>query len=90
LVDENVYCDLAKCLGIVYTMLLTKHRMELDIEIRVYENPQNLYEFNLAWFNQGKYILNMIDGDIVNIKQVEQTLQLKKTITAVQLKLEQY
>jgi len=90
LVDENVYCDIAKCLGIVYTMLLTKHRMDLDIEVRVYENPKNLHEYNLAWFNQGKYILNMIDGAIVNIKQVEEMLRLKKTITAVELKLEQY
>jgi hypothetical protein len=32
----------------------------------------------------------MIDGAIVNIKQVEETLRLKKTITAVELKLEQY
>jgi hypothetical protein len=32
----------------------------------------------------------MIDGAIVNIKQVEEMLRLKKTITAVELKLEQY
>ena len=90
LIDENVYCDLAKCLGIVYTVLLTTHRTNLEIEIGIYEDPVNHHEYNLACFDQGKYILNMIDGTVVNIKQVNKTLTLKRRITAVELKLESY
>jgi hypothetical protein len=90
LIDENVYCDIAKCLGIVYTAILTQHRTDLSVEIRVYEDPRTGYEFNLAFFDQGKYILNMIDGSVVNITQIEKTLKLKKTITAVELQLEKY
>jgi hypothetical protein len=90
LIDENIYCDLAKCLGIVYTVLLTTHRTNLDIEIWVYEDPTTHHEFNLACFDQGKYILNMIDGTVVNIKQVNETLTLKRRITATELKLESY
>jgi hypothetical protein len=90
LIDENVYCDIAKCLGIVYTAILTQHRTDLLAEIRVYEDSSTHYEFNLAFFDQGKYILNMIDGSVVNITQIKKTLKLKKTITAVELQLDKY
>ena len=90
LIYENIYCDVAKCLGIVYTILLTEHRTTLDIEIRQYSDPNTEYEYNLAWINQGKYILNMIDGEILNIEQFDKTLQLKQQLTAVDLQLENY
>jgi hypothetical protein len=87
LIFENTYCDIAKCLGIVYTMLLTEHKTTLDVEFRVYEDPKKKYEYNLAFFNQGKYILNMIDGEVVNNTQVKE-LVLKKQFSAAQLHLE--
>ena len=90
LIFENMYCDVAKCLGIVYTMLLTEHRKNLEVEIRTYIDPKNNYEYNLAYFNQGKYILNMIDGEIVNIKHVDNLLKLKKQFSAAQLQSEHY
>jgi hypothetical protein len=90
LIEENVYCDIAKCLGIVYTITLTKHRTDLDIEFRAYYDPNTGYEYNLAWINQGKYILNMTDGEIVNNKQFDKTLKLKYKYTAVELKLDYY
>jgi hypothetical protein len=90
LVEENVYCDVAKCLGIVYTLSLCTHRKDLDMEIRIYQDPNSGHEFNLAWINQGKYVINMIDGEIVNKVQIEKTLKLKKTYTAVDLKLDYY
>lgn len=90
LIEENHYCDLAKCLGIVYTMLLTGHRKNLDFEIRVYQDTKTKYEYNLAWLCQGKYILNLIDGAVVNIEQFDKTLNLKHSFTAVDLQLENY
>jgi hypothetical protein len=90
LVYENSYCDIAKCLGIVYTMSLTGHRKSLDVEFKVYEDPKTRYVYNLAWFNQGKYILNMIDGEVLNIEQFDKTLKLKKQYSEVQLQLDNY
>lgn len=78
LIMENSYCDVAKCLGIVYTITLTEHRKNLEIEFRQYEDPKTRYVYNLAWVNRGKYILNMIDGEVVNMKQFDKTLKLKK------------
>jgi hypothetical protein len=90
LVNENVYCDVAKCLGIVYTLLLSKHRIDIDLELRTYQDLENKYVYNLAWINQGKYIINMIDREVLNIEQFDKTLQLKKTYTAVDLQLDNY
>ena len=88
MIEENIYCDIAKCLGIVYTVLLTKHRTDLEFEIRTYED--NIRVYNLAWFNQGKYILNMIDSTVVNTKQLNKTLKLNRIYTAVELQLDNY
>lgn len=89
LVYENVYCDVAKCLGIVYTISLTKHKT-LDIEFRIYKDPKTGYEYNLAWLAQGKYILNMVDGQVVNNTQFNKSLKLIKQFSAKDLQLENY
>jgi hypothetical protein len=89
LIMENSYCDVAKCLGIVYTITLTEHRKDLEIEMRQYEDPKTRYVYNLAWVNQGKYILNMIDGEVVNTKQFDKTLKLKKQYSE-ELQLDNY
>jgi hypothetical protein len=90
LIQENVYCDIAKCLGIMYTLLLSKHRTNLDIEFRVYRDAVTNYEYNLAWINQGKYILNMTDGEVVNNTQFDKNLKLVSKYTAADLQLENY
>lgn len=90
LIYENVYCDIAKCLGIVYTLLLSEHRTALDVELRVYQDPKTRYSYNLAWINRGKYILNMVDGEVVNNKQFDKNLKLIKIHSAVDLQLENY
>jgi hypothetical protein len=78
LIMENTYCDVAKCLGIVYTVTLTTHRTDLDIVFQQYTDTRNNHVYNLACVNQGKYILNMIDGAVVNTKQIDKTLALTK------------
>jgi hypothetical protein len=90
LINENTYCDVAKCLGIVYTISLTEHKKNLDVEFRVYVDHKKNYLYNLAWFAQGKYILNLIDGMVVNIKQLDDSFELKHTYTAVDLQLDNY
>jgi hypothetical protein len=90
LIYENVYCDVAKCLGIVYTIQLTKHSKDLEIEFRQYEDTKTRYVYNLAWINRGKYILNMIDGEVLNNTQFDKNLKLKHKFTAVDLQLNNY
>lgn len=91
MIDENIYCDVAKSLGIIYTMLLTKHKKDLDIELRVYVDVTTGAEYNLAWFNEGKYILNLVDREVVNIEQFDDTVfKLKRLYSSLELQLENY
>lgn len=89
LIMENTYCDVARCLGIVYTVTLTTHRTDLDIVFQQYTDTRNNHVYNLACVNQGKYILNMIDGEVVNIKQIDKILVLTKQYRE-ELQLENY
>lgn len=90
LIEENYYCDLAKVLGIVYTLHLSDHKNSIEPEIHIYYNPQSRYYYHIAYLCQGKYVLNLIEGEIVNKQHINQDLQLKYCYTAIDLKLEQY
>lgn len=61
LLDDNIYCGLARALGIMYTVVL------LD---RTDMPPGDIVEVNgdnLVLFDQGKYILNWQRDTVVNI-----------------------
>jgi hypothetical protein len=91
LITENYYCDIAKVLGIVYTLHLSKHSTLLTPEIRIYLDTKSRYSYHIAWLNEGKYIVNLSEDVIVNKEQIEnQNLKLKHCYTPVELKLEQY
>jgi hypothetical protein len=90
LITENYYCDLAKVLGIVYTLHLSKHSEQLYPEIRVYYDPKTRYSYHIAWFDGGKYIVNLTEHSVVNKEHIDQQLKLKYRYTAEDLKLEQY
>lgn len=90
LVYENYYCDLAKALGIVYTLQLSEHGKELELSIRVYQNTVSRVQYNLAWINQGKYVLNFVEDEIVNRTQVPKELKLLAELSSQDLKLHSY
>lgn len=90
LISENYYCDLAKAIGMLYTMYFTKHKLGLESEIRVYYDPETKYTYNLAVFAQGKYVLNFLDDTVVNIVSINKNLKLKRTYSSTDLKLEEY
>jgi hypothetical protein len=65
LLSDNVYCDLARALGIMYTVVLSDR---LDVsDSSIIETDQG----NLVQINQGKYILNW-GRDIVLNTSLEQ------------------
>ena len=90
LVYENYYCDLAKALGIVYTLHLSEHGKDLEMSIRVYQNTVSRVQYNLAWINQGKYVLNFVEDEIVNRTQVPKELKLLAELSSQDLKLHNY
>lgn len=90
LLAENYYCDLAKALGILYTIYFTSHKSD-TIELCVYYNYKDKMRSNVVSVAQGKYILNYWPYEIVNTKQIEsEPLQLLYRYTAKDLHLEKY
>lgn len=90
LLIENYYCDLARCLGMLYTLHLTTHGEILLPEIRSYYDSKQKHVYHIAWLQGGKYVLNLIEGEVVNKEHINQDLKLKRRYTAADLRLEQY
>jgi hypothetical protein len=65
LLSDNIYCDLARALGIMYTVIL------LDRDDIVNSSIIETDQGNLVLINQGKYILNW-GRDIVLNTSLEQ------------------
>ena len=86
LIYDNVYCDLAKCLGIVYTLYITTHKPHLDI--RQYNDSEANILYNLVFVERGKYVLNLEYDTILNKKHIETSFKLQKRITITDLKLD--
>lgn len=74
LIEENYYCDIAKALGMLYTIKFTAHNP--SVELRMYVDPETRYSYNLVWIDDGKYVINLIEGEVVN-KQLADNLTLK-------------
>ena len=61
LLNDNVYCDLARGLGILYTLSLLDHKDLTSVELILTEEG-----YNLVQVNKEKYILNWDSEVIVN------------------------
>lgn len=88
LIEENYYCDLARCLGMLYTIALSDHRPR--IEIRVYYDAESRLHYNLVWIEDGKYVLNMKDGHVLNKTQIAKHYDLCRCYGDEELKLNSY
>ena len=60
LLNNNGYCELARALGIVYTIMLTECLNYTDLKII------QIKEDNLVLVDGGKYILNWAPGEMLN------------------------
>lgn len=61
LLTNNGYCELAKALGIMYTIMMIEQPLYTSLELVQVEND------NLVLIDHGKYILNSAPGEILNI-----------------------
>ena len=67
LIADDIYCELAKCLGISYTILMLGNKDINDLCIQ--ETTDGSY---IVSVNQGKYILNWDVSRVLNISSIEQ------------------
>jgi hypothetical protein len=90
LLAENYWCDVAKSLGIAYTIYFSSHK-STPLEIRVYYDYKDKTKHCVAWLDDGKYILNYWPYEIVNTRQIEEKqLQLLYQYSSTDLQLEKY
>lgn len=54
---ENYYDDIARALGMLYTIALTRHS-DHKIEIKCYRDRSASQDYNLVWIDEGLYVLN--------------------------------
>jgi len=90
LIAENYYCDVAKALGILYTVKFSTHGPVLDAEILNCEESGTGFAYNLVYLAQGKYVLNYADDAVVNIESIPKELYVRRRWTTEHLKLSEY
>ena len=78
LLSDNVYCDLARGLGILYTISMLEHKDLTPAELVLTEDGRNLVSVA-----KGKYILNWDQTVRVNTPLRN---KIKKTLTLDQVK----
>lgn len=89
LLYDNYYCDIAKCLGMLYTLYLSDHK-PADIELLIGVDTKNREPCNMVSLDNGNYILNLEFDTVVNKQQIPTTFNLKHRYSAVDLKLDQF
>lgn len=88
LLTENWYCDLAKALGMLYTIKYTSHSP--SVELRIYRDTVSRYDYNVVWVNDGEYVLNLYDGELATLNDISPTWWLTKKFLSSDLKLDNY
>jgi len=90
LLDENYYCDIAKSLGMLYTLALSSHGKNIDLELRIVKDKDGTSS-HVVYIDQGKYVINYWHDEVVNNKQVETDGNtVKFCYTAEQLNIDKY
>jgi len=77
LLSDNLFCDVARGLGILYTISLLDHPDLMDAELVLTAEGHNL-----VLVNKRKYILNWTPETIVNTNH---KLEIKKCLTQIQV-----
>lgn len=90
LLADNYYCDLAKTLGMLYTLYLSNHGTQHEYSIKIMVDPRNNSIYNMLWIDQGKYILNYVFGEVVNTARLHSELVELKHYSDQDLQLDRY
>jgi hypothetical protein len=78
LLSDDIYCDLAKALGILYTISMLDRADMADAELVLTEDGRNLVQVT-----QRKYILNWNPDSVVNTNQA---IKIKRRLVQSQIK----
>ena len=88
LLTENYYCDLAKTLGMLYTIALSKHNVN-QLELRVLYDEHKKERVNIVVVNN-KHVINYHFNEVVNTTVIGAHCVTKHCYTPTDLNIEQY
>jgi hypothetical protein len=88
LLSENYYCDLAKTLGIFYTIALTDHGVN-DLKLRILYDINRKEQINIVVVNN-KQVINYHFAEVVNTDVIAQDTSVKYSYDAAVLKISDY
>jgi len=89
LLHDNYYCDIAKALGMLYTLCLSEHE-PADIELLICQDAITRQAYNLVSLADGKYVLNFEFDSVVNKTQLPEGMIVHARYTPKDLNLDQY
>jgi hypothetical protein len=70
LITDNMYCDIAVALGMTYTLALTDGIDPSRLKLQIMRSRQQSLEVNLSVVDQGLYVLNYSQNEVLNISQL--------------------
>jgi hypothetical protein len=88
LLVENKYDDLAKALGMLYTLYLSKHGTEHSYSIVKAQVGSSLEGYNLVLVDEGKYVLNYAFNEVISNQQLGTEVEFIQTYTESDLQLD--
>lgn len=75
LISNKSFDSLARALGMYYTAVMCEQFNPAECSVQVYQNTIG-ERLDIASLNQGKYVLNFIKGQVVNIYSVPDQFNL--------------
>jgi len=87
LVSEGNYCDIARALGMFYTLYYTSYPFRDTMKIEIYKDRKNHEYLNLLRCEDGLYTLNYNIGEVVNSLSVPESAELINIVTHKNLKI---
>jgi len=90
LLADNMYDDLAKSLGMLYTLYFTAHREKHSFALVKAVVGTSLENYNLVDIDGGKYILNFTFDTVISKVQLDKDLSVIHSYSANDLQLPKY
>src|SRR6202008_3608303 len=69
LLAENTYDDMAKALGMLYTLYLSDHGKDHTFSIAKAQIGSSLENYNLVLIDDGKYVLNFVFDEAIRSEE---------------------
>jgi len=90
LLADGMYDDLARALGMIYTLVLSTHGKSHTFELVRMQDQESLEVFNIAIIDSDKYVLNYVYNEVISKKQLGENLKVTHHFSALDLQLSKY